>query len=618
MVRVNHYVKPNLRSELPWNLFILDTETRISTDKDKVQHHTFRLGSGILLERKDDGHYTRQHYQFWNIEKCWEILDRFCGSRKKLYVIAHNMAFDYAILKFDTYLSSRNLEITMRVLDSVFMVKAKPFLFFSSTNYYKQKLEELGQIFGLSKMESPNFLNVSDSELMTYCQRDTEVLSNIIERYIDFIRHPMGDEYEGENGLFNDLGSFKPTIAGQALTAYRHHKGFMEKELFVHNFPDINDMELKSYRGGRCEVFKMGKYKDITCLDINSMYPFVMKRYEYPVKFPFDCARIRYGFSSCQIHKALDSNKFVLAECKLELKKPVIACNREKLLFPIGKIKEVLTSPEIEYILENEDCGKILAFNKVVIYEKEKIFENYIDFFYSLRSKSENPAIKSMCKLFLNSLYGKFGQHCCTIPTLITDENQKRMYFEMMDSCKVLQVDIGDFTKYVRLGNDLYHIEKKEGELAHDAIIAIASSVTAYGRMMLWNLIQKAGMENVLYCDTDSLFVNSDGLDNLKSEINPTELGKLKIEKFGSCNIRGPKDYIFNGVTKLKGVKENAEKIAEDTFIQYHFITKNQRYREGIPDGTVVVRPVVKKISRNYDKGIVLPDGQVQPLVFAE
>jgi hypothetical protein len=341
-----------------------------------------------------------------------------------------------------------------------------------------------------------------------------------------------------------------------------------------------------------------------------------MKTFEYPTKII--SSKIAVDISEDEIRRILKSGTFILAECSLDLKKPVIACKREKLLFPVGKIRQTITSPEIEYLLDNPDCGRIVSFDKVVYYYKAKIFSDYVDYFYNLRCNTENNAIKTMCKLMMNSLYGKLGQHNYSISELVTDPLIKKIYLDIMTENDTFEILDNSRAKYVKIGTDIYHVSQKDGEFARDSIPIIASAVTAYSRMLLWKLIQKAGSENVLYCDTDSLFVNNDGLANLESEINPTQLGKLKVEKFGSCSIRGAKDYTFNGKVKLKGVKENALKIDDNTFVQMQFHTKNMRYRNGTPDGIVKVVPVKKKISRNYDKGNVLSDGRVEPLVFTE
>jgi hypothetical protein len=138
--------------------------------------------------------------------------------------------------------------------------------------------------------------------------------------------------------------------------------------------------------------------------------------------------------------------------------------------------------------------------------------------------------------------------------------------------------------------------------------------------MYLVELIEIAGWDNVLYCDTDSLFVTQLGYDNLLKSgmINGSELGKLKVEKFGKVVIKGCKDYIFNEEIKIKGVKKDAEMLADGLFKQKHFLTRHTKYRLGIPDGVVIVKDIIKKMSRNYTKGTLSTDGLVHSFKFAE
>jgi hypothetical protein len=598
MARIgNHYLSKNRFVETPTNVLIVDTESNIIA-KDDFETQTFRLGYAIHL-RKSRNQWIEHGYELKTIDDFWKLLDKLNYAKTKLYVFAHNMAYDYAILKLDTYISSRRLEITMRVIDSVFIIKAGGLEFLSSTNYYRQTLKELGIIFGLSKMDSPDFEKVSDEKLMTYCIRDTQVLTTIIKQHIAFV-------------ISNDLGSFKPTIAGQAMTAFRHR--FMHDDLLVHNEPDILLMEKQSYRGGRCEAFRIGTFHDVTCLDINSMYPYVMKSFSFPTKLI--SPKISFDVPESKIRKAIEENIFILADCYVVLKEPCIALKSEKLLFPIGKIHCVLTSPEIEFLLNNPDCGTILSFDECVFYQTASIFSEYVDFFYHLKCESENEAIRAMAKVMLNSLYGRFGMRGHSESKLMPDSFEKTTFLDIMLKNDILEIDDGNYGKYVKLGDDIYHVQKRDGDYARDSIPIIASAVTAYARMMLWKLIQKAGRKNVIYVDTDSLFVTSEGLDNLNDEIEPSGLGKLKVEKSGTCTIKGCKDYTFNGKIKLKGVKHDAKKISDDTYIQSQFETKHRRYSEGTKDGIVIVRQVKKKLSRNYDKGIVAMNGDVSPIVF--
>jgi hypothetical protein len=577
----------------------VDTEASIQELSGGKQSQTFRLGYAIHCMLKD-GKWFSTGYELWTIADFWDLLDRVSYIKKRLYVFAHNMAYDYTILKLDSYISSRKLEITMRVIDSIFMIKADNILFLSSTNFYQQSLAKLGEIFTMKKMEKPDFMKCQDSELMPYCQRDTEVLAHIIKEHIRFFKE-------------NDLGCFKPTIAGQAFTAFKHR--FMHKQLLVHNYTDILNMEKESYRGGRCEVFKMGKHSDIYCLDINSMYPFVMKNRLYP-------AILRYSkpVTDCSVNsmiEGINEGSFLLAKCDIRLTKPVIACKREKLMFPIGNITQTITSPEIDYIVKHPECGEIIKTHSVVSYSKENIFSDYVDYFYGLRKSTNNSAYETMCKLMLNSLYGKFGQKESTDLEELTDVQEIKKYTDIMDWEHTNEIFTGLGMKYVRLGNNIYRISKIDGEFSRDSIPIIASSVTSYARILLYELMEKAGLDNLLYCDTDSLFVNESGFENLHHEISPTELGKLKLVQSGNVDIRGAKDYTFNNEIKLKGVKKDAVKLPDGTYKQFQFQTKHIRYRKGTPDGVVMLEPIIKKFTRNYDKGIVR-EGIVFPHEFSD
>jgi len=597
--RFNHYLTYNKGQESPSNLLILDTEANIIKDKTG-ENQTFRLGYAIRLTRQHSrDKWSETGYELKSVEDLHRILDSFVinNPKKRLYVIAHNMAYDYAILKLDTYISQRKFEIKMRVIAPVFIVKVENMIFLSSTNFFNESLKELGMTFGLSKMDSPDFENVSDNDLKIYNKRDVEVLTFVMKYYIKFLRD-------------NNLGCFKLTIAAQALTAFRHR--FMHTRLLIHTFSEVLDMERKSYRGGRNETFRFDKSDKIYELDVNSMYPFVMKENLFPT-IPIHPIPI-YNPSINDLKECISKGLFILADCDLDLKKAVIATKRDKLLFPVGKFKQVITSPEIEYILNNSDCGEIIKINRMVCYKQEKIFQEYVDFFYNLRMNTTNETIRYMCKNFLNTLYGKFGQRKPGETILITDENLRQFWFKVMDDCKTFKID----TK-IKIGNDLYFIEKPTDDYSKDSMPIIASAVTAFARMILFKLMITAGQENVFYCDTDSLFVNQDGYNNLlkANEIDDKILGKMKCKKCGIAKMWGNKDYEYDGKIKIKGIKKDAEKLSDGKYIQKQFQTKNSKYIKGIPDGIVRVEYITKKLKREYDKGIVKNDRSI-PFTFSE
>lgn len=617
MTRIMHYLKHNAKSESPKNILLVDTEAHIERENGtEKQFQTFRLGVAIHKQWSSrDKKWTHVKYFLRSVDDFWNLLDKILYDKTKLYVYAHNMAYDYTLLKLDSYLSDRKMKITTRVIDTVFIIKAKNVVFLSSTNYYQKSLKDLGKIFGMEKQECPDFENVSDEILMPYCENDTKVLAHLIINHIKFIKDM-------------DLGAFKTTIAAQALGAFRHR--FMkESKILIHTFDEILKMEMVSYRGGRCEAFIIGKKEMVYKLDVNSMYPYVMKDNLFPVK-PKSSKPLENVTLEDIIQEINDGN-FLLIECEMEIYSPAIACKREKLLFPIGKITQTITNPEIKYLLEHPEIGKITRIKKAVAYESAKIFYDYVSFFYDLKVTAPNSAVETMAKLFLNSLYGKFGQRSSTIPKEEKRENKIKMYFDIMKETNSFVVnDVTDNVKYIKLGETLYRIEKTKEKLARESSPIIASTVTAYSRIYLYDLMLIAGLENVFYCDTDSLFVSRTGYDNLlkADKINKKELGKLKLEEIGECEIKGAKNYSFNSFKgeipvwtetfKLKGIKHDAKRNLNGSYSQLHFNTKNSRYRKATPDGIVILEPITKTISTNYDKGNVDSLGIITPLRLNE
>jgi DNA polymerase elongation subunit (family B) len=208
------------------------------------------------------------------------------------------------------------------------------------------------------------------------------------------------------------------------------------------------------------------------------------------------------------------------------------------LIFPVGNFETFLSTPEIIYALEHGHIKKVLAIN---IYEKANIFSEYVEYFYNMRleAKAKGDEVRTLLyKLFLNSLYGKFGQksnHWEKVGEADPTEVKLERIYDV-DTKKFITVKIfggGIFRK-----NDL---EEGENESFY-SFPAIASHVTSYARMLLWKYIETAGIENVYYTDTDSLFVNLEGYKNLEKAnyLNEDTLGLLKLE-YQSRLLRNPR-----------------------------------------------------------------------------
>jgi len=244
----------------------------------------------------------------------------------------------------------------------------------------------------------------------------------------------------------------------------------------------------------------------------------------------------------------------------------------------------------------------------VAIYDHEPLFIDYVDFFYNKRLEAKasgNHADSFICKLFLNSFYGKFGQKGRIYRNVETDVSEDyKVWYEV-------QAETLRKYFYRQIGNLTQTIEgETEGQDSHPAI---AAHVTAEARMYLWRLIQYAGIENVHYCDTDSLFTTAQGFQRLSPYLQTDELGALKLEdRAETLVIWGPKDYHFGDTAVQKGIRLDAEWLDSSTLKQLHFRSLKSLLALGDVSHPQMVY-VTKHLDRTYKKGHVLRSGRTRP-----
>jgi len=460
--------------------------------------------------------------------------------------------------------------------------------FVNVQNYFNVPVKVIGISFNLPKLEV-NFDTVSDADLEVYCRRDVEIIYTAVRELYLFI-------------LQNKLGSMPYTLPSVSYSIFTH--SFMHKRIFVHDDKDILELERHSYFGGRCECFQIGKLGKGTHykLDINSMYPYVMKENDFPLKH----LKTGIDINPRVLIKAAKAYCFV-AQCLIDTDIPVYAYrNNEKVIFPIGKFTTTLSTGSLLYGIEHGHVKKVL---KVACYRKANIFYNFVDYFYTKRLEYravKNPAFAYMCKLILNSLYGKFGQK--TSHLVYSGENGN------VEDFRRLIIDYNTHkTSIHQIFFGLETITEQGEDEAGNSMPAISAHVTDYARLYLWKLIEAADIKNCFYCDTDSLIVNEAGYKKLTPFIDRDRLGWLKVEKHAkSVEIRGAKNYTFGGEVKIKGIPKAAKHNEDGSFTYPVFPSMIGELRAGIKED-YRIESQSKSLTGIYDKGIVQESGRVTP-----
>jgi len=217
-----------------------------------------------------------------------------------------------------------------------------------------------------------------------------------------------------------------------------------------------------------------------------------------------------------------------------------------KLIMPTGTFTGWWTHIELK---RAKQLGYIIKrVHQSIYYKKNCIpMRNYVLDLYDLRLQyqKENNPMELVVKLFMNSLYGKFGQK------FLDKDNLTYMNHSLKQLEKYKSFErIGDF---IRLVQD-----------AKPSVFCIpiwASYVTAYGRIKLHDTITDC---DPVYCDTDSVITK-------KKYASRTDIGKLKLEmKIKRGIIVKPKCYfIKNNETSHVKIKGLGIKLKESQFYAF-------------------------------------------------
>jgi hypothetical protein len=540
-MRTPHMLKANKTLQRFRRVIYFDSESRLQEEPDRIIHLPYLI-CGTFCDYSQEREFSKDYFGEGFNDLFWDDVIRWC-NKGKTYIIAHNANYDTLvtggiprIVKAGFRATSFYSAGTTFILEFTKKEQKKSICIISSTNIYATSLAKLAETFGMKKMEV-DYNESTLEEVLPYCRNDVAIMKHAMESFFDFI------EEEG-------LGTQARTIASQAFNAFRYR--FMEHDIMIHSSENALTLERQAYSGGRVEVFQKGTIQEpVYYLDVNSMYPYVMKTFRYPTCI----STYKTRCSLPELERYLEQY-LIVAKVKVRTEEPVYPKKiKGRLIFPVGEFITVLSTPEIQYALERND---IVDVYEVALYRQGNVFGKYVDYFYNRRkqAKEQGDKVRSdLYKLFLNSLYGKFGQRGDSWEP-IGEEEPETIYQE-----KTYNVETGEISFIKCFGGTVFkRVDETE---SYNSFPAIAAHVTAYARMTLWGYIQVAGIENVLYADTDSLFVTEKGYQNLGEYIDTYELGALKLEKQagpGQVTINAPKDYIFGEEIKLKGIPRNATK----------------------------------------------------------
>lgn len=368
----------------------------------------------------------------------------------------------------------------------------------------------------------PEGYNPTDEEL-DYVKRDVRIVAKALKTQLS-------------------QGLTRMTIGSDALKDFKDRTG-----KFRTKYPllsaDVDAFCRLAYKGGY--VYCADKYQGFelrrmgSVYDVNSMYPWAMRYCPMPYGKPYKFIGEYEYDADYPLYITQFEASFKLKKGKL----PTVQVRNDKRFLAREYIKDSEVderSPFVTLTLTNIDlelffeCYNVYEINYIDGYKFRSSlgsFNEYIDYWMEVK-ENNTGAIRTLAKLMLNNLYGKFAKN--------PDVTGKHPYIH----------DDGT----VRLKDN----EKEIGETNY---VPVACFVTAYSRDKLIRSALACG-DRFLYCDTDSLHVL--GLNKPNIEIHDSKLGAWKRENvFKNAKFLHAKCYTeqIYYESKKEGVKLSDRKM---------------------------------------------------------
>ena len=383
---------------------------------------------------------------------------------------------------FSTLISDMGMFYTIEVYFKVWNKKDKKVKFIDSLKIIPFGVDQIAKSFGLpiSKLE----IDYNEPRELGH------ELTNIEK---DYITNDVRIVSMALKVLF-DAGLTKITTASNALANFKDTVG---KSKFTNLFPELDyeiDKDIRqAYKGGFTYLNPIYKEKDTgagVVLDVNSLYPSVMRYELMPIGDPVFYNGKYEEDKVYPLYIQMITCSFKIKKDKIptiQIKKSPSFMDNEYLESSNNEIVCLtLTSVDLKLFLEHYDTEYLTYECGWKFKGMHGIFDNYIDHWTEVKikaTKEGNKGMRTLAKLMLNSLYGKFAS----------------------------SLDCQSKIPYIEDDTVLYYLGEEETK--HGIYLPIGCFITAYARdktirtsqAIKTYSIDKYGKDLYCYSDTDSI-----------------------------------------------------------------------------------------------------------------
>ena len=396
-----------------------------------------------------------------------------------------------------------------------------------------------------------------------------EIGHELTSEEIEYIKNDVGIMSMALDVMFKE-GHTKMTIGSNALFNYKQLNKNFDKIFPIQPYEIDQDIR-KSYKGGFTYLNPLYKELEVDkgiVLDVNSLYPSVMMYellpYGNPIFFNGEYKRdLLYPLYIQTISCIFEIKEGFIPT--IQIKNSLSFIPNEYLESSGGDIVTLtLTSVDLELFKKHYNISELTYHNGWKFKGMRGLFESYISYWSNRKieaKRENNGAIYQISKLFLNSLYGKFG----------LNPNVRGKY-------PILEDDVVKYKMY-------------DKEVRDSIYLPVATFITSYARRKTITTSQaireytknKYNKDYYIYSDTDSIHMLKLSGEELSTfiEVDDYKLGAWKLEsefvkaKFirQKCYIEQDEDGTLN--TTIAGLPKRMSKLINFDNFKIGFTTEN-------------------------------------------
>ena len=564
------YLTCNKGTETPTSLLFFSTrsyrEPIAGTENKK--RDTLCEWAAISCRIEKDLPTRRKEYTGYNADSFWQVVKSLGSPSRPVWAFGSNLGRHLTLLGFWRLLDEGHFRLNLDPIGTPSNGQPKspsesgrlaidgiPFFVICRTSNGKYKFVDTLNYWREGLVGSSTASNGECRTDANPGDNGKHSNPNLIGNVRDIAESVLGllVQWRSEN-----CGVFQLTAPAAAMTHFRHTQKRLSEageKIDIICQPDAiqNDLERKSLYGGRITCYSVGhRTGPIYHLDVNGLYPYVMRNYGLPRRF----SRYQNGM---ELEELWSCAKLygIVARVLINSWRDTYPVRIEgKTFYCRGMFWTTLCGGEITRAITNKQIAKI---GKVQMYSMDRIFTRWVDYWYDrkIAAIEKGPNGKQeleFCKLMLVSLYGKWAQqsrHWTDIRGVVP--------LKRWGGWTELDHDTDETLRWRAIAGNAQVLTK--GKEPKHAFPAITAFIGSYARCYMQYLYELCPPESIYYLGVDSFICDDRAYTALRQTgfIDPVKLGKLKLlGMYPDCEIYGPNDYRLGSKRVASGHLGNA------------------------------------------------------------